>query len=195
VDAPADRRAADRLEAVAQLVVGGGRGVRARRPHHDLPRRPRRLEAHLAGRVGRGDGGDGLLGVGHLGEEVVGRLQAGQLGLEVGHHLVALRGGEQAELFELVLGVVEQAFQGAPPPGGVGIEQLELLWRGDALCRRPGGVLEHPCAFLHPVSESAATDLAGRFVYGDRGDERWSGPPTLTLERPRTGPAPPLATA
>ena len=51
----------------------GRRGARPGRPHHDLAGRPRRLEPHLAGRVGGDDRVPAGSGVG--GQEVVGRLQ------------------------------------------------------------------------------------------------------------------------
>ncbi len=146
VEAPARLGAADGLEAVGQLAVVRGRRVGTCGPHDDLARRPGGLEAHLTGRVGRGDGGDRVL---DLGEQVVGRLEAGQLLLEVGHHLVALGPVDLPDRVELLLHVVEEALQGAAPAGRIGFELGQLLGGGRALGGRPRGGLQSTCCVGH----------------------------------------------
>ena len=128
--APAERRAADGLEAVGQLVVVGGRRRRGRRPTprsepaaHDAWSRTSPAGSAAAMRhVGRRSAG--------AGEQVVGRLEAGQLGLEVGHHLGALGPLELADGVEVVLGVVDQPLEGATPPGPIGLQPGPLLVGG-----------------------------------------------------------------
>ena len=63
------------------------------------------------------------IGVAAPGEQVVGRLEPGELGLEVGDDLGALGPVELADRLEAVLGLVEQALEGVAPAAGVGLEQ------------------------------------------------------------------------
>ena len=81
------------------------------------PADPRRLQPHLAGRVGGRDGG--RRGPAACGQQVVGRLEPGQLLLEVGDHLVALgaraAGGPRRGWSSVV---VEQPLEGARQAAG-----------------------------------------------------------------------------
>ncbi len=94
------------LDAVGQLGVAGGGHPRTAGPQHQLARRPRRLEPHLAGGVGHQTGGGRHLDPGH---EVEGGLQQGQVGLEVGDHQRALVALQLAGGVEAVVGVVDEA--------------------------------------------------------------------------------------
>jgi hypothetical protein len=147
---PADGGAAHRFEPVGQLVVGHGRHVGAGGPHHHLARRPAGLEPGLAHRVGGDEHGGG--DVVDAEQPVVGGLQPGQLGLDVDHDLVALGALDAPYRVEVVLGVVEQAFERAPPPGRVGLEQCELLVAGNAVDRRPRGGLQCSAGLVHTRS-------------------------------------------
>jgi hypothetical protein len=149
VQRPAQRGPTDGFEAIRQLAVVGRGGVGAGRPDDDLSGLPGGLQPHLTCGVGRRHGGDGRDRVRHAGQQVVGGLEPGQLLLEVGHDLLALRSPDLAHGLELVLGLVEEPFEGEAPATRVGLELRELLGGGRSLGRRPRRVLESACCVMH----------------------------------------------
>ena len=124
VQAPAERRAADRLEPVGELVVVGRLGAAARpAQHHDLPGRPRRLQPDLPGRV--------------LGDRLGRQLAAAQPGhrprqpvallLEVGHGQLALAAAEAADRLQVLLESGQEQGHHPPGRGGVAVDEVDLL--------------------------------------------------------------------
>ena len=186
VRAPAERRPADGLEPVGQLVAGLRRSAGPGRPHHDQALGPRRLQADLAGRISGSDGGDGVVG---LEEQVVRGIELGQLGLEVGDDLGPLGAGKVPRGVEAVLGVVEEVLEDVAPPVPVGLEQVELFWRGAAFGGRPCGRDERfgevrhrlsgaPCACAPPTGRSGSHEDVGPESHRARAT---LGPPAAIL--------------
>ncbi len=171
---PMPSRRSDRPSCDAGDRVGTGG------PHHDLVGRPRRLQAHLAGGIGRHEHGVG--GVGRPGQPVVGQLEALELGLEVGEDLVALGARQVAGGVEVVLGVVEHALEGAPPSGRVGFQQGELLVCRDAVDRRPGGRFHRSRGLIHRSIRRSSAPHPRR-----QGDPGECGPAQASRNTPGEG--------
>ena len=132
---PAERRAADRFEAIGELVVAGGRGARAGGPDDDLAGGPRCLEADLTGHLRQHRGGCRARGAV---QELVEGVQARQVVLDVGFGELALEAVALADRCQVVLGVGDQAVERALPAGGVLFQHRQLLGRGAAFRRGPG---------------------------------------------------------
>ena len=143
---PAQGRSADRFEPIGELVVAGRRCSRPGGPDHDLPGRPRCLEPDLADRIG---GDDRRRGIRRPRQEVVSRLEASQLLLEIGDHLVALRPRKLAHGIKVVFGLVEQTLQGDAPRARVSLEQRELIFCCIAIGRCPRSSFESTCVVMH----------------------------------------------
>ena len=145
MQAPAERRPADRFEAISQLVVARRDRARACRPHDHLAGGPRGLQPNLTNGVRDGDCRGRM---GGSGQEVVCGIEPAQLLLEVGDHLVAFRAVQLADCIQVVLGLLEQTFERQQPGARVGLEECQLVCCGGALGGRPGGGFESLCV-LH----------------------------------------------
>ena len=179
---PPDGGAADALEAVGQARrASAGHRVGTGGPHHDLVGRPRRLQAHLARRVGRHEHGVG--GVGR--PRSAGRRPArGARARPRGRRRTWSRSGPDSSRrgVEVVLGVVEHALEGAPPGGRVGLQQGELLVCGDAVDRRPGGRLHRSCGLIHRSIRRSSAPHPRR-----QGDPGECGPAQASRNTPGEG--------
>ena len=109
-------------------------------------------------------------------QEVVGRVELGELGLEVGDDLGALGPTQLPHGGQAVLGVVEEVLEDVAPPGRVGLEQMELVRRGAAVGGRPCGFDERFGECQASMAGAPCAVAPGRAV-GEPGRCRGSGPP------------------